>query len=63
MKKKRGYINLVVMGGTYRPGIVVLSRRLYHQWWPIGATLIVDGLEVAPVLPGRSFTDLERIEN
>ena len=34
------------------PGSLALSRRSYHQWWPMGANLIVDGPELAPVLTG-----------
>ena len=40
------------MGATYQPGIVVHSHRSYRQWWSMGAALIVDGPELAPVLSG-----------
>ena len=49
---KRCAINLIDMGATYQPGILVLSSRQYHEWWSMGATLIVDDLELAPVLSG-----------
>ena len=47
------------MGATYRLRIVVLSRRSYHQWWPMGATLIVDDPELAPVLSGTHLLTSE----
>ena len=34
------------------PESKVRSRRSYHRWWSMGATLIVDDPELAPVLNG-----------
>ena len=45
-------VNLVDMVRPTGPGSQVLSRRSYHQWWSMGATLVVDDPELAPVLSG-----------
>ena len=43
--------------------MVIVSTRghlSYHQWWSMGATLIIDVLELAPVLSGSHLLILER---
>ena len=52
----RGSVNLV---DIVRPIDPVLSRRSYHQWWSMGATLIVDDPELAPVLSGTHLPTSE----
>ena len=49
----------VSLGGTYEIGIVCTNRTSYHQWWSMGATLIIDDPELLPVLPGTHLPTSE----
>ena len=40
-------------------GLQVLGCLLYHQWWSMGATLILDDQELALVLSGTHLPTLE----
>ena len=54
MNRKVPSTQLIWMGPN-DPRPLVLSRRGYHQWWLMGATLIFKNPELVSVLTGTNF--------